>query len=813
MMPFVGIWMNRYGKDECMLKRFFVGLLAALMIPVTAAAEVTGGPASCVRAADITPIAPGQCTTLQLHDGENRLEAPGAYHITGSCRGQLVIDVQKGNVFLLMDGVSITSPDGPAVYIRAADNVYLTLADGTQNTLTDSPVYTLPDGEDEPDGALFSKADLSINGTGTLQVNARYDDGIVSKDSLVIANSTIIVDSRGDAIRGKDSVTLYDATISAVAGKDGIKSTNDQDEGRGWIVCQDSDLTIAAQEDGIQAETSLFISGGRCSITSGGGCTPENRQTVSAPVRKRDQAAATVHDEAEADMASGKGLKAGGISISGGTFAISSRDDAIHAQGSITIEGGDFELASNDDGIHADDTFTLDDGCILINECYEGIEAAHILLHGGKTDVTAIDDGWNAASKALSEAESGKRKKSRDFDIAVSGGEHSILAGADAIDSNGSILISGGTTIAASTNEMKEVPIDYPEVCVCRITGGTLIASGGYGKNTQSFSEAENQACLLLKWKDWQPAGEGVTLKHEGDTVLTTTPMAPFKTLIVSTPALQEGLSIAVWQGDAAVCQRTVSGSLMQFPVTQSKRTQSLRGVENGAAATEQPAKAEASGSMTAYPASSTSSELGYWLYTPDGAGQEMLPLIVYLHGGSGKGSDLQRITEADGFPQYLQTGKLGDVRAYVICPQCPESAKGWQEAAEQVFTLIDAVCAKVPIDTSRIILTGHSMGGTGTWTLAALAPQRFSCIVPMSGSVRLTKRNQQALSKLPIWAFVASDDKVVDPASSADCISRLNAAGAQAGLTVFEGAGHRDVPALAWLDEELGLLSWMLAQ
>ena len=72
-------------------------------------------------------------------------------------------------------------------------------------------------------------------------------------------------------------------------------------------------------------------------------------------------------------------------------------------------------------------------------------------------------------------------------------------------------------------------------------------------------------------------------------------------------------------------------------------------------------------------------------------------------------------------------------------------------------------------------------MGGTGTWALAALAPKRFSCIVPMSGSVTLTRRNQEALAKLPIWAFAAADDKVVDPASSADGISRLNAAGAQA--------------------------------
>ena len=116
-------------------------------------------------------------------------------------------------------------------------------------------------------------------------------------------------------------------------------------------------------------------------------------------------------------------------------------------------------------------------------------------------------------------------------------------------------------------------------------------------------------------------------------------------------------------------------------------------------------------------------------------------------------------------------------------------------------------------IDKEHVILTGHSMGGTGTWALAALAPERFSCIVPMSGSVLFTQKNQDALSQLPIWAFVAEDDKIVDPASSTDFISELNAVNPAAKYTCFKNAGHRDVPALAWLNEEVRLLDWMLSQ
>lgn len=784
-------------------------LLISFLISSFALGEAFPDASAYCKAEDIIASSLERCSmTLQLQDGVNTITRPGTYLVQGNCNGQLIVDIKDAEVYLLLDGVSITSPDGPAVYIKSAEKVVITLQDGTESVLIDSASYTLPAGEEEPNGVLFSKEDLSINGTGTLRVIAQYDDGIVSKDSLVIAHSTVMVESRGDGIRGKDSVMLHQANVTVTAGNDGMKSTNAEDAGRGWIYVLDSSLTINAQHDGIQTEADLYLNGGMYSITSGGGCLPEYRQQVSAPVRKADRAAQQeVEDEIEEDTESGKGLKAADIHVRAGMFIISSRDDTVHADGSIVVHNGYFELASNDDGIHADNAFTLHDGHIVITESYEGIEAAHILLAGGKTEVTAIDDGWNAASKAISRAEGRRRKKSHDFDITVSGGEHHILAGADAIDSNGNIFISGGITYAFSSNEMKEVPIDYPEICECRITGGTVIASGGYGKNTQTFSHAENQAAVTLKWKEQQPSSTEITLLISGQQMLTFMPKAAFKTIIVSTPDLQMGQQLTVQTSANMVCTREITESIMLYQVTQSKRT--------GKAAQTNPPAVESSsvsyGSMTAYPASGNSP--GYWFYTPDNAGQEPLPLIVYLHGGSGKGSNLTLITQTEGFPQYVQEGRLGDIRAYVLCPQCPSEQSGWQNISDQVLALIDIICESHPIDREHIILTGHSMGGTGTWALAALSPQRFSCIVPMSGSVRITRENQKALSELSIWAFVAENDKVVDPAFSTDFVAKLNEINPDAKLTVFDGAGHRDVPSLAWLDKELGLIDWMLSQ
>ena len=191
------------------MKRVISLFCLMLMLPLLASGEAMPDASGCYKEKDITPMTMEGCgMTYHLQDGVNTITRPGTYLVRGSCNGQLVVDVKDADVYLLLDGVRITSPDGPAIYVKAADKVVMTLADGTESTLTDSAVYTLPNGEDEPNGALFSKEDLSINGTGTLRVIAQYDDGVVSKDSLVIADANIIVTSKGDGIRGKDSVTL-----------------------------------------------------------------------------------------------------------------------------------------------------------------------------------------------------------------------------------------------------------------------------------------------------------------------------------------------------------------------------------------------------------------------------------------------------------------------------------------------------------------------------------------------------------------------------------------------------------------------------
>lgn len=103
-------------------------------------------------------------------------------------------------------------------------------------------------------------------------------------------------------------------------------------------------------------------------------------------------------------------------------------------------------------------------------------------------------------------------------------------------------------------------------------------------------------------------------------------------------------------------------------------------------------------------------------------------------------------------------------------------------------------------------------MGGTGVWGTALAYPDLFSCIAPLSGSIRINRDNINILSTLPVWAFVGSDDTIVEPTSSINIIEILNQKGSNAQVTVFDGATHFDVPQLTYLDENINLVSWLIS-
>ncbi len=205
------------------------------------------------------------------------------------------------------------------------------------------------------------------------------------------------------------------------------------------------------------------------------------------------------------------------------------------------------------------------------------------------------------------------------------------------------------------------------------------------------------------------------------------------------------------------------------------------------------------------------SQDLGYWLYTPENPSANM-PLIVYLHGGSGKGEDLDRLIDVDGFPKWLYDGSLGTPSAYILIPQLPSDLTGWSDAGSSVIALMDEIIAAYEIDPDRISLTGHSMGGTGTFALAQAYPDRFARIAPCSGSIRITAEDLVVFRDIAVWAFVGSADTIIDPKSSIYFVNRLSQIG-DARLTQFDGATHFDVPALVYRSREINLVSWLIGE
>lgn len=219
---------------------------------------------------------------------------------------------------------------------------------------------------------------------------------------------------------------------------------------------------------------------------------------------------------------------------------------------------------------------------------------------------------------------------------------------------------------------------------------------------------------------------------------------------------------------------------------------------------------AQSSMTKQTYSSDDGATAINYWLYSPVSVTADT-PLIVYLHGGSGKGDNLDKLIEGDGFPQYLADGELGDVDAVVIIPQLSTDYIGWSSIATTLRSLITEVCHTQGLTSHHINLTGHSMGGTGTWAIALRYPQLFEKIAPMSGSVTANTENATTLSKIKVWACVGSDDTIVDPQASTDMIALLKENGGDATLTTFSGAGHFDVPALAYKDSASRVMAWLM--
>ena len=200
----------------------------------------------------------------------------GTYVLSGTLTdGQVIIDAgDEDDVRLVLENASITCTTTAPIYAKNADKVIISLPENTESSVTDTVTGT--DGNDELTAAIFAKCDLSVNGTGTLNVNANANDGITSEDKLKITGGVLNITSADDGLVGKDAVLIKDGTVHITASGTGIKSTKSEAD-KGYVYIGGGTVNITAEQDGIQAETSVLISAGEVNVTAGGGANGEQK--------------------------------------------------------------------------------------------------------------------------------------------------------------------------------------------------------------------------------------------------------------------------------------------------------------------------------------------------------------------------------------------------------------------------------------------------------------------------------------------------------------------------------------------------------
>ncbi len=201
---------------------------------------------------------------------------------------------------------------------------------------------------------------------------------------------------------------------------------------------------------------------------------------------------------------------------------------------------------------------------------------------------------------------------------------------------------------------------------------------------------------------------------------------------------------------------------------------------------------------------------ISYLLHVPPEAPDDDSPghpLVLYLHGSGERGSDLDLVRQ-QGLARLVE--ERADFPMVVASPQCPAGA-AWYRFPRTLLALLDQLLAREDVDPARVYLTGNSMGGYGTWGLAARHPSRFAAIAPICGGGLRTDgfpARLAALKRVPVWAFHGALDQQVEPAESQRLVEGLREAGGEVRYTLYPDLGH-DSWTRAYADP--ALYAWLL--
>lgn len=459
----------------------------------------------------------------------------GTYIVSGELEnGKIVVDSEKTDKLqIVLNGANISCTNSAPIYVKQADKVFVTLANDTKNTLTSTGEYETS--EDNVDAAIFSKDDLTLNGTGTLTVKSGSGHGIVSKDDLVVTSGTYSINAASHGLSANDSIRIADGKFSITSGKDGLHSENTDDTKLGYIYVADGEFNITAGYDALDASSAIQADGGSFDVTTGGGSAkavskrggapqggekpsgqrpempngggekptgepptdmqngekptgnPPSGNENGEPPTKPDGESSQQNNTGESGNTSKENATNENMSNKSentNTTENSSTEEStnsmkgLKAETNLVLNGGTYNIDSCDDSIHSNKAVTITNGTYSIKS---GDDAVHA------EETTKITNGTMNITKSYEGIEG--------LDIELKGGKITVVADDDGINAaggndssgtvepfenkggmneatNGSITISGGTIDINASGDGIDANGNLT------VTGGTTYVSG-----------------------------------------------------------------------------------------------------------------------------------------------------------------------------------------------------------------------------------------------------------------------------------------------------------------------------------------------
>ena len=408
---------------------------------------------------------------VSVENGTITITSGGTYRLTGEYSGQVKIEAAKTDtVRLVLDNAKITNSTGAAINVVSAAEAIIYTAAGTTNTVADEANYTAT-GDDDPDAAIYSTANLTLTGEGSLSVKGAYEEGIHTTGGLVIASGTLEVNAANTGIKGKDYVDITGGIVNVTAAQDGIKSTNTDDESMGFTRLSAGSVTVSAGDDGLKAPHTLEISGGTLNIEKSNegieaqyinildGDVTVNSTDDGINASLKDSSSDTSSDTTSGTATAGQQTQqnqngqvqqapAGGGAAPGGSQGSTGQNQNMPqppADGAMPGGGGG--------------TFEVVDAAINIS--------------GGTVTVNAEGDGIDSNGTATFSGGT----------VTVNG---PVAGGNNALDSNGDLLLHGGTVTAGSTADMFEAPSSVSTSGYLKITDSSALTQGSTVQVTDS---------------------------------------------------------------------------------------------------------------------------------------------------------------------------------------------------------------------------------------------------------------------------------------------------------------------------------------